>query len=249
MKTCGVYNAINQTEIKQATIMATQTHIMESQKSITEKTLPAMEAQATAAMTAAENGKIEARAAKDAAASARESVRLAQESQAAQLMVMGIEQGPLPENATIIKVANTGHSNAEEVRIRSIPVQRIGSNIADFDPWKQYEDFERREQKWTPKDEAWWRSVLSPEKFARYKTRRQVGFDSVIAEVAAGQSVAKVLPVIPPAKLSNAPSRTAIVGFLGWKDERSNRTYKSPLFCFEYIPNSPIYGLCEKPGQ
>jgi hypothetical protein len=51
-----VYRKIGQTEITQATIMATQATIMQGQKEITEKTLPAMQAQATAAIMAAKNG-------------------------------------------------------------------------------------------------------------------------------------------------------------------------------------------------
>jgi len=50
-----VYRKIGQTEITQATIMATQATIMQGQKEITEKTLPAMQAQATAAIMAAKN--------------------------------------------------------------------------------------------------------------------------------------------------------------------------------------------------
>ncbi|MGO9451841.1 MAG: hypothetical protein ACLQDV_12500 [Candidatus Binataceae bacterium] len=124
VKTCGVYNAINRTEVTQATIMATQAMIMRGQKDITENTLKPMREQAQAASTQAAaslaNAQAAARSAEEAHKANNEALEIFKEEQAPQLSLTAqAEDFGTPQATVRITLLNTGKTAAKDIDIRS----------------------------------------------------------------------------------------------------------------------------------
>jgi hypothetical protein len=117
--------------------MATQATIMEGQKEITRQTLPAMQAQATAAVIAANAA---AQSAQEAHLSNEQSKHVFEEEEAAKLAMLATPSGFGTDDAKIsIQFTNVGHRGASAISVREMDFL-VPADMTNYRPFPKWPD-------------------------------------------------------------------------------------------------------------